>query len=308
MFRRDLFSSLFRWAHRQGENFATDGFVFVVNELVRREPDVARSFLRWLCFGNEAATALSGDLPQLGTQRRSEEGTPDIFLQTSELFVLIEVKKGSDLHPGQLRQYHDLIARQTAPTKRLILLTAHDATFDRGEAPALWWRWADVEAWLGRKAFSDPVAQFLVGQFLDFLRRQVMTIERVDWEYVEGVKALYRLTTMLGKALEQAGVPPSRNSFAWDSRGHYIKSGQFWTGIYMDRPELLRFQFAGAKPDVAQLKERGWEYLENAYATTLDLSSENTHFFSCIAGSQLKILTDFVSKAHEVGEQCIAAG
>lgn len=204
----DLFSSLFRWAHRQGENFTTDGFVFVVNELVRREPDVARSFLLWLCFGHDAAgDAFSTRLPLLETQCRSEDGTPDILIRSPELFVLIEVKKGSDLHPGQLSRYHAHLARQAVATKRLILLTAHDATFEESEAPHLWRRWGDVEAWLERHPPTDTVAKFVVGQFLEFLRRQIMAIERVDWQYVEGAKALYRLTTMLGKALEDAGVP-----------------------------------------------------------------------------------------------------
>lgn len=246
-------------------------------------------------------------MPIVGTQRRSDEGIPDIYIQSTDFFALIEVKKGGDLHAGQLRQYHTLLARHPAPSKRLVLVTAHDATFDDDESPDEWWKWGDVEAWLEQQTLTDDVAVFLVDQFLEFLRRQVMTVERVEWQYVEGVRALYNLTTMLGKALEHASVPIYRGSAAWDSRGHYTKDKQFWTGIYMNRPEVLRFQFDSAKPDVDKLKEVGWEFLDNCHATTIDLASEATCFFSLSKENQLKILTEFVANAYNVGQQCIVA-
>ncbi len=135
-----------------------------------------------------------------------------------------------------------------------------------------------------------------------------MTIERIDWQYVDGVHGLYRLTTMLGQALSHANVPVYRGSAAWDSRGLYTKGKEFWTGIYMNRPELLRFQFDAATPDIEKLKEVGWEFQDNIWVTTLDLLSEDVHFFSCTKESQLRILTEFVSASYQTGQQCIATG
>lgn len=304
----DLFSPLFRWAHRQGENFVTDAFVFLVQELLRREQLAACSFLDWLCYGSETSCGFTHRTPSISTQLRTKDGTPDICIQTPQVFVLVEVKKGSDLHEGQLGQYRTLLDRQTAREKRLVLLTAFDATFGDHEKPDRWVRWSDVQLWFEQHSLSDSVSIWLVSQFLNFLRRQVMAIEKVEWQYIEGTKGLYNLTTMLGKALENAGIPLYRGSAAWDSRGHYTKDKQFWTGIYMGQPEILRFQFDTAKPDIDKLKENGWEYLHNAYATSLDLSAESVHFFARSKDSQLEMLTDFVRHAFDTATKCVVQG
>lgn len=301
----DIFSPLFRWAHRQGENFTTDAFVGVVKVMLKREESLAKRFLGWLCFGNESTFSFCGTLPQIGTQLRSEDGTPDVHVAASGLFSLIEIKKGSDLHAGQLSQYHSLLARRDEPAKSLVLLTAFDATFLPAEKPHHWWRWGQVAEWLERNPPTDEIASWLVREFLTYLKRQVMTIDKVEWQYTEGTKSLYNLTTMLGKALEQAGIPVQARSSAWDDRGHYTKDKLFWTGIYYNEPQLLRFQFEVAKPDVAKLGEHGWALLDR-YATTLDLSAESVHFFALTKESQLSLLTTFVKNAHQTATQCIA--
>lgn len=302
--RKDLFSSLFKWAYRQDENFTTDAFVFLVGELMNREPLLTKRFLGWLCFEDEGATTFAG-LPNIGTQLKTDDGTPDIHISAPGVFVLVEVKKGSDLHEGQLRQYHGLLQKREEAVKRLVLLTAFDATFADDERPHRWIRWDEVTTWFMRNPPTDQVAMWLVAEFLSFLRRQVMTIEKVEWQYVEGSKALFSLTAMLEKALELATIPQHQRSAAWNSRGVYTKDKQFWVGIYMNRPEMLRFQFDAAKPDVKKLSEFGWEFLDNAHTTTLDLSTEGVHFFARTKESQLALVTEFVRNAFATASKCI---
>jgi len=233
------------------------------------------------------------------------EGIPDIHIDAPGLLVLVEVKKGSDLHSGQLSQYHSMLDRRKQSTKRLVLLTAFAANFIEEEKPDRWVRWGEVANWINQRLPKDLVAHYLTTQFLAFLRSQVMAIEKVEWQYIEGTKALYNFTTMLGQALQNSGVPIYRVSGTWDSRGHYIASGgQFWTGINMDKPHLLRFQFETAKPDLELLKQHGWQFQDGKYVTTLDLSSESIHFFARSQDSQLDCLTDFVRNAFQVGTRC----
>jgi hypothetical protein len=297
----NLFSPLFKWAHRQDENFTTDAFVAVIRELLGRDQALAKRFLEWLCFGSEQTFS---SVPHISTQMKTPDGTPDIHVAASGVFALIEVKKGSDLHEGQLFRYHGLLGRRQEPMKRLVLLTAFNATVAPDEQPDRWLRWSDVAAWFERNPPTDPVAQWLVRQFLSFLREQIMTIEKVEWQYIEGTKALFNLTQMVEKALELAGIPQHQRSAAWNSRGVYTEDKQFWVGIYTNRPEVVRFQFDTAKPDVEKLREHGWEYLDNAYATTIDLSAEAVHFFARTKDSQLDLLTQFVRNAFSTGNAC----
>jgi hypothetical protein len=305
MLESDLFTVLSRWAHRQGENFTTDSFVFVVNELLNREPLAARSLLRWLCFGKEQTSAfVSGDV-QVRTQQRFFEGIPDIVVRATDIYVLIEVKKGSDLHRGQLQQYYDLLARRVEATKRLVLLTAIEATFEEHEQPNLWWRWQDVDDWFRDNPVSEPAARFLVQQFCRFLRSQTMAIDKVDWPYVEGTKALFNLLNMLRSALYDLKIPitPSRS---WSTPGFYLDGTMYWVGIYPDNPAIVQFEFSDAKANDDRFRELGVGEIssDGKHVFRIDLSSEAVHFFALTKDGQFDRLRQFVATSRANAQSC----
>lgn len=297
----DLFSSLFRWAHSQHENFATDAFVFVVNQLLHRAPDVACEFLHWLCLDNQGENPFLHCLPQLSTQFHADTGIPDIVLRAPNVFILIEVKKDSDLHTGQLNQYHTLLRddpRRTEQTKRLVLLTVHQATFEEHEKPDLHRRWGEVESWWSRKTITDPVAAFLIHQFCAFLRKQVMALEKVEWPLVDGARSLLHLMNMLNVVLDAAvkttitKYTPSRT---WYAPGFYVDEKNYWVGVNLERPEFMQFEFSSAQPDKERfLAETDGRLIDGKYAFRLDLASEQVHFFACSKETQYTLLKDFV--------------
>lgn len=308
----DIYTPLYRWAgeNRQGEDFTTDAFVFLVSVLLERENAIGIRFLGWLCFGEEVAFGKS--TPRIGTQLHTAEGRPDIYVEAPGVFVLIEVKKGSDLHSDQLSQYDRVLRerKRTDPalTTNLVLLTAFQPTLSDSEPPHRSIRWSEVATWLEHQLpkMSDVVVAWLIRQFLAFLRRQVMTIEKVDWQYVEGTKALLNLTTMIARALEQAQLQGSKGS-ASNYAGFYVRGG-FWIGVFFDRPEILRFQFESAKPDPQKISlESAWQEIDGRLAVLLDLSMEDVHFFALSKESQLKRITDFVKVANESAFRCVLA-
>lgn len=237
----NLYSSLYRWAYRQSENFCTDALVFLINQLLEEERELGLRFVNWLCFRDERARCGPNGL-RVTTQVRENEGTPDIRIEADDFLCLIEVKKGSDLHHGQLRQYRAMLERENRKQTRLVLLTVHKPTIEE-EEPDLHLYWSDVASWLISHAPQKPAIIFLVEQFLAFLKEEVMSFEPINWQYVEGTKCFLTFGNMLGKALGDASIP-SRVQQAWDSRGYYIDGKKFWVGVYLNDPETLCFEFS----------------------------------------------------------------
>jgi hypothetical protein len=90
----NLFCNLFRWAHRQDENFLTECLAFLARHLLQRERLTGERFLGWLCFGQEDPHPFE-QTPAVTTQESMEEGRPDIRIESPEVLCVVEVKKDS---------------------------------------------------------------------------------------------------------------------------------------------------------------------------------------------------------------------
>src|SRR6185369_8569783 len=188
----NLLSTLHRLAHRQHENFTTEAFVWTMQTLIAREPDLARSFLSWLCFGREDQCV---DGCAITTQRAVEEGTPDIWVESARTLVLIEVKTISSFGENQVGRYlRSLSSRAAGRQSRLVVLTP-DLPELSGEEFRLVRavRWYEVAQKLRLMHAKSPATQHVLDQFVEFLKETVMTVERVGWELASGVEALTRL-------------------------------------------------------------------------------------------------------------------
>lgn len=308
---KNVFSSLYHWAYRQGENFTTDAFVYVVNQLINRNSDLARSFLGWLCFNDENCAAFARAWPPcIQPHHRGETGIPDIWFETREVLVLVEVKTASNLQKGQLRQYHQIL-KDDGRRGQLVLLTAFHADCAPDEEPHLRRRWADVEQWFNdhRIAVADAVLSFLVEQFLTFLRSEVMPANHVEWQYVEGVKSLVNLTAMLEEACKTTKLTVTKTP-AFNYAGFNLPDG-LWTGVYFDNPDVVVFEYTKQDLGVANCfgQLAGWGKRPNNghWATTLDLSDATTHFFALDKYGQQTCLVDFVARANREAQKCLSS-
>lgn len=302
----NLYSSLYRWAHRQSENFCTDALVFLINHLLKEEPSHGVRLIKWLCFKQEKAVDLDLKTLQVTTQRREIEGTPDIRVQTRTFLCLIEVKKGSDLHTGQLRQYRLLLERSNHQHVRLVLLTVYEPTIE-SEQPDLHLYWSDVAGWIRANPPKQAASVFLFQQFEQFLRDQVMSFEQISWQFTEGTKSFLTFSNMLDKAIKDAKIPQhSRVQSAWVQRGFFTEGQKFWVGIYLANPETLYFEFSSGIPDPAKLAENPqFKEVNGKHALPLELNSESAHFFSRTAENQLTYLTEWLGNAYQAGMRCL---
>jgi len=112
-----------------------------------------------------------------------------------------------------------------------------------------------------------------------------MTMEKISWEYIDGVPAMMRLTKMLETAIPEA-LPKIafKPTAGWTWRGFYLGPDfDFFLGVYYDRPTVLLFA-----------NERG---SDNAtYDRRLDL--ETTHFFALTGDEQFQLIVDFAKQAY----------
>ncbi|MEX1039564.1 MAG: hypothetical protein WDZ51_02965 [Pirellulaceae bacterium] len=303
----NLFSNLFRWAHRQNENFLTESFSYVVDYLLIHEPEAGIGVLTWLCFGDTTSEGFDGEVPDISLQYRDDQGIPDIKVETTSVLALVEVKKGSGLGHLQLERYRSILASSLHPTKKLVLLTMHPIEFNQSaERPDRQLTWHDVSEWFRHcPDLSDPVANFLVQQFIEFLEQQRMSVQRVEKEYLSGMEAYVRLVTMIDLALTIAEIPkykrPRNGKGYWVFYVGSTTTRDYCIRFYFKRPGELRFEFHGKSPnrkpfEFGSLWKSGGQRLHRI----MELDSE---FFEADAQQQLRKLTEFLRSSHAEAEQ-----
>ncbi len=179
--KNNLFSSLFKCAHRQSENFCSEGLVWVLNYLVEHEPQSARRLLNTIC-GDDFDYA-DGYI-EIYTQECTEVGRPDICIRTTKWLIFIEVKQWNKIDAQQLKKYRKVLtkcANQNQKTK-LITLTVHQPDFSKTKyRPDRELQWYEVANSLKQLSLKNTESSFIVQQFIIFMEEQVMTIERIGW-------------------------------------------------------------------------------------------------------------------------------
>lgn len=306
----NLFANLFRWAHRQDENFVTEAFAFVVNYLLDHEPSTGIALLQWLCFGEDAADMFQSGRPQVVLQFPTEEGVPDIKIIADDLMALVEVKKGSGLGKRQLERYRAILNGQQAETKRLILLTHFPVEFGRGgERPDRHVTWHQVARWLqDHSKVPDSVSSFLISQFTGFLERQRMAIQHVGKEYVSGMEAYVRLVTMIERALDVAGISiykrPRAGKGFWVCYVGSKTSRPFCVRIRYKKPTQVCFEFVKMKPDPAKEKSDDWQLVNRKLCRTFEMDEG---FFEAEAQEQMMRLRTFFTESYAAAQQLCPA-
>lgn len=221
------------------------------------------------------------------------------------MLVLVEVKQWSCLQETQLSRYRTVLQRSRVPLQRLVLLTTEPVTYEEGaERADNAITWPQVAGWLRKQVVADPVCIFLVRQLLEFLTQQGMTMEKVSWEYVNGVKAFRHLVGMIERALQLANIPIKERSAAWERMGFWLDEKAYWAGIYYAWPEFVYFVCHGDGYDRNKLREAGATLDDGPPYFELPLESEAEHFLSRTADSQLALIQAFLQSSYQKAQQC----
>jgi hypothetical protein len=227
----------------------------------------------------------------LGTQPSLEEGRPDIRINIDDRYaVFVEVKDWSSLTEGQLEGYCEQIQTEYGKRGRLVLLTrSRHSIQETSLDPTLYHHvcWYEIYTWLDSLQFTDKLTAHLVSEFMTFLEGKAMGVQKVTWEYENGIKSMIILTQLLETAISEAWPDAKvKRTAGWSWRGLYVEE-EYFVGCRFDDPTTLVFE-----------NNHG-----NNPTFKLDLDFYDAHFHSLSSGEQLETLTSFIKSARTEAER-----
>jgi hypothetical protein len=165
---------------------------------------------------------------------------------------------------------------------------------------------------------NDPEVNYLIVQFLNFLRERNVTMERVGWELENGVRSWSSLMSMAQEAVSSLGyVPVSTFGKDWvgwyfqekDVQGRRLGQSLFYLGAYWDKPKILVFQTEGVivPSNFFDIAKCGKMMGPTKWSNELDLDSEEIHFFAKSESSQLQTVLKFLGSCLDLTKQYKAA-
>lgn len=302
----NLLLALHRYASHQDENFTTEAFAHLLRHLRDDEPasalDVLSVITRSCIDWNDT------DCRELviSTQEKIIEGTPDIVLVGPRAKVIVEVKVESEPSPGQLERYREHLGRIPVQRRCLTLLTkkAVDRVEVRGLVDCVV-RWHEIGHSLNvaLQAMKDETSLYLTKQFLGLLAAGGMTMERISWELIQGVRSLSNLLEMLCNSIQQQCT--KQKSFAGTTKYAFqyftVGDTECGAGLYYSRPAAILFEAYNVDRsraqavDLGSLQERKKD--EFTWVNEFDLEREDVHYFALSLASQMDALNEFVEKS-----------
>jgi PD-(D/E)XK nuclease superfamily len=302
---------------QQDENFTTEALVHFLRFLQTYEPGRACALVAGLTGG--LVTVSDEEIRSLAitTQKHFSTGTPDILISGLGYYVFVEVKVEADPGWNQLDKYREILDKRREAHRYLVLLSRYTVDpVERAKADkhVRWHSIAQIIALSAVTTAQTAVAAFLTEQFLAFLRERGMAMERVGWELTRGMQSLRSLVSMLEEALgssKQVEKIEANAGKEWNGFKFLVASKQCWSGVYYSRCEIAfeaydvnkeAFNRAGIG---GHLVEKGsqefgrWDKQSRGpkWVNTLDLESENVHFFALSPEGQQKNVDEFVAES-----------
>ena len=281
----NLFSSLAKYGSREVENYLTESFMLVLQQLLLRDESIALPLMENLLGIDLSNRPSSPATIQITTQVRVEGGIPDIEVRIpGEFHAYIEVKHDAHLGSGQLEYYKSALDKSLDPVKVAVLLTRSKASSVETElAPDDYHHvcWYEVHRWFSSLSTEDEILKYLIRDFNAFLEAKRMSHQQITWEYEKGVPALVDFTDMLESVIGEV-VPDLKmtRTAGWSWRGFYL-DGQVFLGIRYDDPTRLVFE-----------NDSG-----NSPTFERDFVFSDAHFFSLDAGKQFEALAKFIAES-----------
>lgn len=302
MFSGDVFSTLAKYNSAIDENYLTESFVFLINSLLERERHIGVEILNSLCVQNNDFSFNMDEVISVSSQETTEQGTPDIKISSPGKLIYVEVKHDSPIGKLQLSRYERALESSSASIKHVILLTRFAIDFEKqGEKPYKHVRWFEVYNWLANvnPSVKEPVIVYLIDSFKSFLEVKQMSIQKVGWEYINGVPALINLVNMIEVAIQGASLDVYSRSAQWEQKGFYVEDNKLWCGIHYNNPLVITFEMIGKeKFDLKAAKKTDYALKEGRERIWFRLPLEDLQFFSLDKDEQLEKIIKFIKVAY----------
>jgi len=296
----NLFKDLSRHLSERHEDFLTNSFVYLLNYLLDNEKPLGIALLNFICVKNSEFGFSEVEEVVITTQKSTSEGTPDIEIKSIDKCIYVEVKHDSGLGIKQIERYRKELENERMPVKKIVLLTKFSLDFEESKeegAPDKHIRWYQIHRYLEELKPKREICKFMINQFTDFLEDKQMAIQRVGWEYTNGIRAFANLINMIGAAIDELGIKIYSKSVGWDYKGYYLEDKKELCAIWYSDPDSIYYfiNFTNYKP---QDKNFMYPFYEEDNGTYFELSLEDIHFFALQKDKQLDILKKFISTCH----------
>jgi len=306
----DIFSTLAKYNSAINENYLTEAFVYVINSILEKDSSACCELLNRLCVVENEFSFSPEDQITVTTQDTTETGRPDIKISTSDKLIYIEVKHDSPLGHNQIQRYKQALESSPAITKHVVLLTRFAINITkREEQPYKHIRWFQVFNWLSDllEDTTNEVIKFLIHNFNKFLEGKQMSMQKVSWEYINGLPAFMNLLNMIELAIRGAGLSLYKaypTAVAKESRGFYIENNRRWCGIIYDSHLEIVYQVSDVNEhDINKVKKPTYKFEDDKWGIYFYLPLEDYHFFSLSKDEQLELITSFIKTVHSEVKQ-----
>ena len=140
----------------------------------------------------------------------------------------------------------------------------------------------------------------MTDSFNSFLEVKQMSLQKVGWEYINGVPALNNLINMLEVAIKGASISIYGKSPGWDYKGYWLEKKEFISVIYYNNPLIITFELMDKRQYNKELiKDPTYELREGKERLWFRFDLEKLHFFSLGKDEQLEELTRFMKTAYK---------
>jgi hypothetical protein len=343
----NVFIALGKWAERQGENYSTELFAFLLSYLLDNDPHIGLQLLAFVTNGFFPAEDERSRAVKVSTQVRTEHGIPDIEIRSSDAISLIEAKAGARLGKKQLESYRSILDLSGASDTQLILLTKYLIP-SRTHEPDYALRWFQIAEKLEDLILNNEassVSNFLINQFLGYLRSRNMALVEVrspisealkSHEEVHGDKALRfkhvmslsrmdrfpelaplrNILQMMGEALDAIGYEPKPRLDSGQHQGGWIgynlSAMSYFFTIYYTNPEVLVFETNLGKGDIRpNINISTGRFVSRGghsyWENRLDLAEPSRGFLSMKRSEQFDLIKEFCKSSLEEAEVVRAA-
>lgn len=280
------------------ENYSTELLVYLLNYSLQKQTRLFGSFMRMLTGGVAEVeldeyigfTVLTQKAFYTTDQRRAY---PDITIESKDRIIFIEVKVESSLnyyesndgskdnesdgtphYIDQIQQYQNI---EYQKVKEIYLLTKYADSTNHTNCSdytksLLWHNFATM---LSTYRTEDEVETFLIDEIVKYLEEKNMTVTKVSYELVAGMKSLKNLFRQIEMVLESEGIPYT-TSVGKDWLGYYMhldkakRGKEAWVGNYYDGTHLA----------IEYIGEKAFSAIEESDQTILKLSANKNKYIT----------------------------
>jgi len=300
-----MLPALHRLASGQDENFITEAFAFVMKFLIVNEPAAATLLLNYVTNGFLSTTNKDIQTVDVKTQVSTALGRPDLVLSTDDCLVYIEIKVDASFGDCQLSRYRDQLQMSGASNTMLVAITRYPITKQQKCLPpdhSL--RWHHIADFCTDLQIRGEVASYVMSEFLNLISARGLTMNKVRWEMIEGVRSFLALVDMLAEALAAKDIA-IRNSAAQEWRGFYIEKKTFFVGMYFSDPGVVVLNSEVALKEKAVKDLKLGKFQDGQWRNELNLTAEETHFFARSRASQIQCLEQFIQESLDYGKTLV---